>query len=416
MSERTAAFCDRHPLFVAALYCVVVIGLGAWSPTLAVVAATALAAAAWRINGWRMAAGWMCCATFAVTVMTARERHRVAAGERLVAGAVGEARGQLTEDARQQGRYWSAPVRLKGGPCSGTKVWWEGSGEPPVAGALVTGKGGFEPLPVTRNPGEFDRGSWLRQRGIAAVFFAGRMPGTVEVPTATRLGATIRHGLRDRIIAGLEEPSKSADIIRAVVIGEKPRDGKELVESFRNSGTLHVFTVSGLHVALVATIGWLALSFAGVTRRRAVIVLVPLVFAYAWATGNEAPAVRSAWMTTVFLGAFVWRRRPDLLNSLGAVLLAALLWDGRLLFLPGVQLSYGVVAAIALAAGPASNCFAWMARPELYLPVELMSRWQLRWWRFRRRLAQSLGVSLAAAVGSAPLTAWHFGLFTPVSV
>jgi len=121
-------------------------------------------------------------------------------------------------------------------------------------------------------------------------------------------------------------------------------------------------------------------------------------------------------MAAVFLGAFVSRRRPDLLNALGAVLLAAMLWDGRLLFQPGVQLSYGVVAAIAVGAGWGTRLFAWIAKPELYLPETLMSRSQKWWLWLRRSVAQSLGVSLVAGIGSTPLTAFHFGLITPVSV
>ena len=145
------------------------------------------------------------------------------------------------------------------------------------------------------------------------------------------------------------------------------------------------------------------------------IVLLPLVFGYAWITGNNPPSVRAAWMAAVFLGAFVSRRRPDLLNALGAVLLAALWWDGRLLFQAGVQLSYGVVAAIAVGSSWTSRMFAGMARPEMYLPRHLTNRWQSWWGRLRRHIAQSLGVSVAATVGSAPLTAYHFALVAPVS-
>ena len=65
-----------------------------------------------------------------------------------------------------------------------------------------------------------------------------------------------------------------------------------------------------------------------------------------------------------------------MLNALGAVLLVAMLWDGRLLFQPGVQLSYGVVAAIAIGAGWAARLFSWMEKPELYLPLAMMTRWQ----------------------------------------
>ena len=92
------------------------------------------------------------------------------------------------------------------------------------------------------------------------------------------------------------------------MIGEQPPDADALISEFRNSGTLQVFSVSGLHVAMVGSIGWLILGWLGVPRRWAVVILLPLVFGYSWITGNSAPAVRSAWMAAVFLGAFVFRK------------------------------------------------------------------------------------------------------------
>ncbi|MEY3898532.1 MAG: hypothetical protein RLZZ214_4054, partial [Verrucomicrobiota bacterium] len=294
--------------------------------------------------------------------------------------------------------------------------WWEGRGETPVAGSRVRARGNFGPLPEMRNPGEFDQAAWLRNQGVAAVFEAGWVENKVATGRWPALGARLRQGFRAAVTAGLPEDSQEAIVIRAVVIGEQPPDADELVAAFRNSGTLHAFSVSGLHVAMVGSIGWLLLRLGGMPRRWAVVVLLPLIFGYSWLTGHSPPAERSAWMAAVFLGAFVFRRRPDLLNALGAVLLVAMLWDGRLLFQPGVQLSYGVVAAIAIGTGWAERLFSWMGKPELYLPLAVMTRWQKGWLGFRRNVAQSLSVSLAAGVGSTPLTAFHFGLVTPISV
>jgi len=229
-------------------------------------------------------------------------------------------------------------------------------------------------------------------------------------------GGRIRHAFRKGVTAGLEEGSREAMVIRAVVMGEAPRDADALVAAFRESGTLHVFSVSGLHVAMVGSIGWFVLGRLGLSRRRAVLVLLPLIFAYSWITGNSAPALRSAWMAAVFLGAFAFRRKPDLLNALGAVLLVGLLWDGRMLYQPGVQLSYGVVAAIALGTSWFARSLRWLSAPELYLPLDQMSRMRRWFLSLRQACAQSLAVSAAAAIGSAPLTLFHFGMATPVSL
>ena len=406
----------RHPLFVAALVAAGCVGAASWNLTAGLALAVLLGILGGRFGSWKTGLAWGLCGMLAVGVFTGRNDARQTAEQVLLAHPGGEMQGRVLKDAKGGGDFWSAPVSLTTGPRPGAKVWWEGRGEAPVAGAVVKARGNFGPLPEMRNPGEFDQAAWLRSQGVAAMFRAGWVKGKVTTGEWPALGARIRQGFRAAVTDGLVEDSQEAAVIRAVVIGEQPPDADELVAAFRHSGTLHAFSVSGLHVAMVGSIGWILLRLIGVPRRWAVLILLPLIFAYSWLTGNSAPAVRSAWMAEVFLGAFVLRRRPDLLNALGAVLLAAMLWDGRLLFQPGVQLSYGVVAAIAVGTGWSMKLFSWIAKPELYLPMGLMSRWQMASLWLRRSLAQSLGVSLAAGIGSTPLTALHFGLVTPISV
>ena len=411
-----AAVLERHPLFctaVAMAGCVAVAD-GSWG--LACALAVFLGSVAFWAKGWRWGVAWLVCGWLSVGMFGWRNHHRDATATALLQAGSGRVSGTAQEDATGLGFAWATQVKLADGPQAGAVVYWQGDGPPPVAGSVIAAPGNFLPLPVTRNPGEFDHGNWLRRQGVAAVFQANEGKGTLTTPRLAAIGAKIRQAFRAAVTAGLADDSQAAMTIRAVVIGEMPPNADELVGAFRNSGTLHIFSVSGMHVAMVASIGWLVLRCLRVSRRGAVIGLLGLVFGYTWLTGNSPPAVRSAWMAAVFLGAFVFRRQPDLLNSLGLVLATALLWNGNLLFQPGVQLSYGVVAAIAVGTRWASHAVAWMARPELYLPPEMMSRWQRGWLEFRQKCAQSLAVSLAAFLGSTPLTAFHFGLITPISV
>lgn len=409
-------FEGRHPLFLAAVVAsatVVAADLRWWAgvSVLAILAALGML----RI-GWRCGLLWAAAGAVAFGVFICRTHGRNSAQQALISSPHAAVTARLLKDGDGSERFWVAPARLLDGPVPGAKILWQGRGTLPVAGALITAEGRFSAPPEPRNPGEFDRAAWLRRQGVAAVFESSREPVTIDTGQLAQNGAKIRHGFRELVTEGLDGTSEAAVVIRAVVIGEQPPDADALIAAFRHSGTLHVFSVSGLHVAMVGSIGWLVLSWLGVPRRWAVPLLLPLIFGYAWVTGNSAPAVRSAWMAAVFLGAFVWRRRPDLLNALGVVLLAAMLWDGRMLFQPGVQLSYGVVAAIAVGTAWAARTFAWMAQADPLMPEPLMNRWQAGWLKLRRRLAQTLSVSLAAAVGSTPLTLFHFRLVTPVSV
>lgn len=416
MARRISAFVAGHPLFIAALAAVCGVIAARWDPLFSLAVSAILAAGIGYLVSRRSGLACFLCAVLAAGAFLWRIGEQQTAESHLLSVAGHICTGRVLKDGKGGGDYWTAPVRLEGGPHEGVKVWWEGRGELPVARARVRATGDFAPLQGMRNPGDFDQAGWLRSQGVAALFKARLMEGNVETGAVARFGADVRKWFRTAVTTGLEEDSREAMVIRAVVIGEQPADAEELIAAFRNSGTLHAFSVSGMHVSMVALIGWFVLGWIGVSRRWAILVLLPLIFGYSWITGNSAPAVRSAWMAAVFLGAFLFRRKPDLLNALGAVLLVTALWDGRLLFLPGVQLSYLVVAAIALGTRWTTGWFSWMAQPELYLPLGMMSRWQRVSLWLRRKLAQSLGVSIAAAVGSTPLTIYHFSLMTPVSI
>lgn len=300
---------------------------------------------------------------------------------------------------------------------TGIKVWWSGRGEVPVAGAVVEAAGLLERPPPPRNPGEFDFAGWLWRQRVGAVFEP--LPGSlteVRFPGGWRGRAErFRRGFGQAITLGLDPESRAARVIRAMVVGDTPAGDDELIAAFRESGALHVFSVSGLHVGMVALIGWAALRQLRVPRRAAISVLLVVVFGYAWLAGWKAPALRAAWMTAVVLVGFVLRRPSGLLNALTVVALAAVLLDGHQLFLPGFQLSYGVVAAIGVGGVALGNWFRRFSGHDPFLPRSLLNRWQERWLSWREGTLSSFGVSLAAWLGSAPLIGWHFGLLTPVA-
>jgi beta-lactamase superfamily II metal-dependent hydrolase len=126
--------------------------------------------------------------------------------------------------------------------------------------------------------------------------------------------------------------------------------------------------------------------------------------------------MRAAWMASVFLAAFLFQRKPHLMNALAIVIIAALLLQSNLLFLAGVQLSYGVVAAISIGLALSQNFIKNLSYHDSYLPRELYTRKQEFIGTSWEKLLQSLSISLAACLGSAPLTIKHFGMITPISI
>lgn len=406
----------KRPLFVLAAGMVAVAAVEDPWPGFSWIAGLLLAALAAISGGWRAALS----AGLLTVLLLAEMRWRggVQAQDEATFASLGirSVEARLTEDAEGVDGVWSAIARLRGDGFEGKKVNWIGSGEPPPAGTELRASGVFGNLKSERNPGTLDRSERLRNLGVVATFRASEMRTEQWIGPVSLRAAAFRKGFREGIVAGLDGEGIEAKTIRAVVLGERARDSLELVESFRNSGTLHVFTVSGLHVAMLGSIVWFLLKWTGMPRRWAIPAIVAAMFGYVWLTGNGPAAVRAGWMGTVLLGAYGLRRRTDLLNTLGAVLLVAMLWDTRVIRMPGVQLSYGVVAAIGLLTVFTKKCFGWIAIEEDFLPVSETGWWQRKWLGFRRNLADGLAVSTAATLGSTPLTILHFGLLTPVSV
>lgn len=324
--------------------------------------------------------------------------------------------GQVISVPQGTGGGWSALVAIHhGGPAG--KVWWRGGGPAPGKGSRIRAEGVFSPLPALRNPGEFDVAQWLYRQGAWGVFEARGVARVEQLPSRfEQTGARARAWFREAVTAGLDPAGREAAVIRAMVLGEMPVDDDVMIEAYRASGTLHVFSVSGMHVAMVGAILWCVLRLLRVPRRTAAVAIVLAMLGYAWLTGMKPPAVRAVTMAALVMGSFLLRRRPDLLNALGAALLLAVLLDGHLIFQVGVQLSFGVVAAIGFGTGWMTRRFAFIERREPYLPVPLYGPWRNAWLGVRQKTASAMGASSAASAGSLPLTLWHFGFASWISI
>lgn len=408
-----------RPLFVLAVGLVVL--LATYSNGSKLLLPVCILAFAW-VTCWMANGGFRLGVTVVllgiVVLLGARWRDIAQADDEARFAVMGlrQAEGRLIEDGAGGGGRWSAVARLHGGEFHGKKVSWVGAGEPPPAGTELRAPGVFGGLQGARNPGGRDRAAMLRQKGVVAVFRADEMMSENWIGPYSAAAAEVKKGFHKAIVAGLDENGRAAKVIRAVVIGERADDSLGLIRGFRESGTLHVFTVSGMHVMMLGSMVWFALKWTGLPRRFAIPLIIASMFGYVWLTGNGPAAMRAAWMGTVYLGAFALRRRTDLLNALGAVLLVSLIWDPRIIRMPGVQLSYGVVAAIGLGTSAMGWCFGWLAKKEEFLPDSEMGGVRRLWLTLRRKVSEALSVSAAASVGSAPLAAFHFGVVAPISV
>ncbi len=295
------------------------------------------------------------------------------------------------------------------------------SGEPPAYGDKIIATGTLDFLPRARNPGEFDEAAVMHQQGIY-LQLSCREPWDNQIVGhhAGNPILAVCHAAREWMMTALSRDlADSPDVIgviTGVVLGAKENQSGELRSKFRETGTLHLFAVSGLHVWMFGVLAWVAISMVIPQRRRALAILIPLLIFYALVTGLRPSVVRATVMAVVVLAGLLVERPPNLANSLSAAATLILMIDPRQLFSPGFQLSFCVVTSIAILASPLATRLGDWWVPDPFIPASLLSPLQRAWQAAGHKLTALIGVTLAAWLGSLPLIYLNFHLISPIGI
>lgn len=351
----------------------------------------------------------------------------------LAAGQTAEVEGEgwVSGGVERGARSATAMLRLRSLLVAGRVLpcdhqvpcWVQRPPEGLAYGVRVRFSGRLLPLEGPAVPGGFDaRRFHFRHSGSLGKLEIGGadrleiLPGregSAFVRLARDLRSHFEESLRFGVPASLDPHAR---LVAAMTLGAREQSPEELEEFFRASGTLHLFAVSGLHVGIVAGILASLAAFLGLPRGWAAALAIPVLVFYAVLTGLSPSAVRAAAMASAFLAGFVLREKPRLLNSLGLAALVLLFADPQQLFLPGFQLSFLVVLAIALLAPRLSEALADPFLSDPFIPRRLVAPLRRQTDRFARGLAALCAVSLASWLGSLGLLAWHFQSVSPVAI
>lgn len=183
---------------------------------------------------------------------------------------------------------------------------------------------------------------------------------------------------------------RQAPLARALLIADERDIAQDVRQRFADSGIIHMLSVSGLHVAVLAEAMVLALMVARVSVRRAEIAAVVVVGAFVLFVGAPAPAVRSGAM----FAALVLARRLQRPTSPWALLA---LGGWLPLVEPGVVREIGYqLSVVGMAGLLASGLLARRLRP-LTAPT------------LPARLGREVLATIIASAVTAPIVAWHFG-------
>jgi len=290
-----------------------------------------------------------------------------------------------------------------------------------LGGEAVEISGVLSPPKEPVVPGQFDYATHLRRQGI---YFQLRSDTTHDWRRAGGLTAPPKPSVADRfsvwakrtLALGLPVEDEPLRLLWAMTLGWKTALTGEVSLPFMRSGTMHIFAISGLHIALIAGILVALLRVLRVTRGWCGLVVIPLIWCYTGVTGWQPSAIRSSLMMSVVILGWSLRRPWDLVNSLAAAGFIILLGDPQQLFQASFQLSFFVVLSLALFAPIFERLTRGWLQTDPLLPAQLRPQWQRALLVPGYWLAGNFSVALAAWVGSLPLIAHYFHLLTPASL
>jgi competence protein ComEC len=252
--------------------------------------------------------------------------------------------------------------------------------------------------------------AWLRSQGATLKLRGGRVLGELAPPSPFALWRQAQQRRLDAWLRAMpwEDPDGGA-LLAATMLGRTALLPAEAKEAFAATGTLHLFAISGLHIAgMAAALLWLARR-ARLPELPTGVAILALLWVYVQVTGASPSAVR-AWIMAAFLwGGRAGERDTPALQSLALACAVTLILSPEACADAGFQLSYAAVLGIVAAGGPAANLCAQPTEEERLTPAGARTAAQKLRWRARKFLLGGLCVSLAATIAGAPLTLGLFG-------
>ena len=207
------------------------------------------------------------------------------------------------------------------------------------------------------NPGAFNYSGWLLQKKILSTGYIRNHPAAKRIdsdPFSYPI-QRVRQYIREALIS-VDIDTHAEPFLRALVIGDRSDMKTEDWVVLKNTGTVHLMAISGLHIGLVAglvffitRIAWSAIPFLTLrfaAPRAAAIMAWLFAYLYAALAGFSLPTQRALIMLSIILLTVVLKKsiRPSVVLSLAVLLV--LVFDSFAVLSVSFWLSFTAVALI----------------------------------------------------------------------
>ena len=264
-------------------------------------------------------------------------------------------------------------------------------------GNFIQFKNRLSEIPEPKNPFEFNYRAYLKGKGIFHQLYL--KSDEFKQIKSNEQSTFLRYAdqLKNHLIKVLKSHGLSGDklaITSALLLGYDDEISKELLNAYSATGTLHVLSVSGLHVGLVFLILNFLIRLPNNRFYNLVkgILMLACIWFYAALTGLSPSVVRSASMFSFIIIGTIINRKGNIYNTLLASAFVILLFEPNLILDIGFQLSYVAVAGIVF----------------FYPYID-------NWWKpnnkWLKKLWQTTAISISAQLVTLPISLFYFGQF-----
>lgn len=242
------------------------------------------------------------------------------------------------------------------------------------------------------NPGRMNTVMSNKAKGICGRAMISKYSLVIE-PRQEKSLARLAEQVRKQYEAYMAQamPKQDAAAIFAMLFGGYQGIRPELLEAFTITGIVHILSVSGSHITLMAGTANIVGRFLHMSPRATAALATGVILFYSLLAGAIPPVIRSALMGILTLLALTGGRERDAQHILGLVALGLLLYSPLWLFDISFQLSFGATAGLLYLAPPLRESL------RMKLPVFV---------------ADSLAVTIGAQLSVLPIIAWYFNVLS----
>lgn len=291
---------------------------------------------------------------------------------------------------------------------------------PLAIGQRITAFGMLQQPNPAMNPGEFDWADYYRDQRILTSLHVAHAENieVLDDPGPSPLDR-LRLAARELLGRGFS-PHSSLDhaLLRALVLGDKDPELRDIQDDFVRTGTSHHLAISGAHIVILGMFVFGVCRVLLLSPRLSVWIGLACVLLYGVVALPSPPVIRSVLLCLVFGFGLLTGRSRDGVQFLAVSIFAMLVYQPLDLYNAGFQLSFGTVLGLMTLTNPAIAFLRSFEDPDVKIARSFRppTGWTATWLHARNGMINVVVAGIVAWAVSAPLIAVLFRQLNPWAI